>query len=207
MVLPTADHLEMLIDALEEPYSTMVWFHAVATTRPNEGFAFKFSDLNVESCQLRLSRAVNRGEFHTPKYHGANRPIQLTRADVDHLLAYKKKMNLSDADWIFPRKNREAPLRHEDVLSRKIQPKAKELGLPHVTWRILRKWGSTHLIANRTPVKAVQDRMGHSRPDIVLRHYAQLLDETAIEAASLLSSKLMGKSKNLAKLKCSLTIQ
>ena len=42
VVLPTADYLEILIDALEEHYSTMVWFHAVATTRPNEGFAFKF---------------------------------------------------------------------------------------------------------------------------------------------------------------------
>jgi integrase len=170
--LPKADHLAQLIEALEEPYSTLVWFHAVTTVRPNEGFAFKFSDLNVETCELTLSRGVNRGKLHTPKYHRMNRPIQLTLPDVDRLLAYKETMRLSDADWIFPSKNREAPLRHEDVLSRKIQPKAKELGLPHVTWRILRKWGSTHMIANRLPVKAVQDRLGHSRPDIVLRHYA-----------------------------------
>jgi len=27
-----------------------------------------------------------------------------------------------------------------------------------------RKWVSTHLIANRLPVNAVQDRLGHSRP-------------------------------------------
>jgi integrase len=84
--------------------------------------------------------------------------------------------------WIFPSGNPEAPLRHEDVLSRKIQPKARELGLPHVTWRLLRKWGSTHLIANRLPVNAVQEGLGHSRPDIVLIHYARLLDESAIAA-------------------------
>jgi integrase len=62
----------------------------------------------------------------------------------------------------FSSENPEAPLRHEDVLSRKIQPKTRELGLPHVTWRLLRKWGSTHLIANRLPVNAVQERLGHS---------------------------------------------
>jgi integrase len=205
--LPNADHLAVLIEALEEPFSTLVWFHAVTTVRPNEGFAFKFSDLNVETCQLTLSRGINRGLLHTPKYHRMNRPIQLTPDDVDHLLAYKQRMGLTDDDWIFPSKNRNAPLRHEDVLSRKIQPKAKELGLPHVTWRILRKWGSTHMIAARMPVKAVQDRLGHSRPDIVLRHYAQLLDESAKEAALVLSSKLSGGMEKLTKLNKTMTVQ
>jgi integrase len=49
---------------------------------------------------------------------------------------------------------------------------------------MLRKWGSTHLIANRLPVNAVQERLGHSRPDIVLIHYARLLDESAVAAAA-----------------------
>ena len=109
---------------------------------------------------------------------------------VSRLLALKEKMKASDSDWMFPSENPETPLRHEDVLSRRIQPKARELGLPHVTWCILRKWGSTHLIANRVPVNAVQGRLGHSRPDIVLKHYAQVLDESALEAAKTLSRKL-----------------
>jgi hypothetical protein len=116
--------------ALEEPYSTMVWLHAVAIPRPSEGFAFKWSDLNTETNQLMVVRAVNRGQFHPPKCHRVNRPVQLTPADVQRLLALKKLLNASDSDWIFPSENPEAPLRHEDVLSRKIQPKAKELGLP-----------------------------------------------------------------------------
>jgi integrase len=97
----------------------------------------------------------------------------------------------------FSSENPEAPLRHEDVLSRKIQPKVRELGLPHVTWRLLRKWGSTHLIANRLSVNAVQERLGHSRPDIVLIHYARLLDESAVAAAETVSSKLSARSAEL----------
>jgi integrase len=195
--LPTAEHLDKLIARLEEPYSTMVWLHAVAIPRPSEGFAFKWSDLNTETNQLMVVRAVNRGKFHTPKYHRVNRPVQLTPADVQRLLALKKLQNAADSDWIFPSENPEAPLRHEDVLSRKIQPKARELGLPHVTWRMLRKWGSTHLIANRLPVNAVQERLGHSRPDIVLIHYARLLDESAVAAAATVSSKLSAHSAEL----------
>jgi hypothetical protein len=70
---------------------------------------------------------------------------------------------------------------------RKIQPKARELGLPHVTWRLLRKGSSTHFIANRLPVNAVQERLGYSRPDIFLIHYARLLDESAVAAAATVS--------------------
>jgi hypothetical protein len=63
------------------------------------------------------------------------------------------------------------------------------------------------MIASRLPVEAVQDRLGHSRPDIVLRHYAQLLDASAKEAASLLSSKLLEGTEKLAKSKQPLMIQ
>jgi integrase len=188
---------DKLIARLEEPYSTMVWLHAVAIPRPSEGFAFKWSDLNTETNQLMVVRAVNRGKFHTPKYHRVNRPVQLTPADVQRLLALKTLQNAADSDWIFPSENPEEPLRHEDVLSRKIQPKARELGLPHVTWRMLRKWGSTHLIPNRLPVNAVHERLGHSRPDIVLIHYARLLDESAVAAAASVSSKLSARSAEL----------
>jgi hypothetical protein len=77
VVLPTADHLATLMDGLEEPYSPMVWLHAVGSMRPSEGFAFKWSDLNIERKQLMLVRAVNRGKFHTPKFHRQNRPIRI----------------------------------------------------------------------------------------------------------------------------------
>ena len=53
------------------------------------------------------------------------------------------------------------------------------------------------MIANRIPVKAAQDRLGHSRPDVVLRHYAMLTDENSREAAELLSGKLSGKLSSL----------
>ena len=194
VILPTATNLDLLITHLEEPYSTAVWLLAVSTVRPSEGFAFKVSDLDSDNCQLTLFRAVNRGKIHTPKYHRTNRPIQLTRSDVNRLQNYITTMNLSEDDWLFPSTDPSVPLRYEDVLARKIQPKAKELGLPHVTWRNLRKWGATQLVAKRVSVKAAQERLGHSRPEITLKHYAQLLEESAHEAAAVLSDQFGSKA-------------
>ena len=45
-------------------------------------------------------------------------------------------------------------------------------------------------MATRLPVNALQERLGHSRPDIVFLHYAKLLDEPALAAAAIVSSKL-----------------
>ena len=67
---------------------------------------------------------------------------------------------------------------------------AKDLGLPHITWRLLRHWGATHMMELGIPVKTVQERLGHSRPDILLKHYVHVLVGAAERAAAVLSTGL-----------------
>ncbi len=193
--LPTGNELALLIDALEEPYSTMVYLVSVSSVRPEE-LAFKWSDLIPATRDLWVVRAMNQGRFHTPKYHRANRPIRLTEADVQRLLRLKATVRAQDDDWMFPnrirtgKKLKPGPIRYEHVLERKIQPVARRLGLPHITWRLLRHWGATQMIAAKVDIKAAQQRLGHSRPTTLLIHYAQVLDESADAAAGLVSGQL-----------------
>jgi integrase/predicted DNA-binding transcriptional regulator AlpA len=190
-VLPTFDQLGKLIERLEEPISTAVWLAAVGCVRPEE-LAFQWKDLEAEKRMLWVVRAVNRGKLHTPKYHRTNRPIRLTEADVERLLALKTRMQAKDDDWVFPNTRKTGPIWHEDLLARRIQPLARELGLPHITWRLLRHWGATQMVEARVPLKAAQERLGHSRPDILLKYYAHVLDESADMAAATLSGQLNG---------------
>jgi integrase len=188
---PTFAELSLLIERLQEPISTAVWLVAVSSVRPNE-LAFKWKDLDVERRMLWVVRAVNRGKLHTPKYHRANRPLRLTAADVQRLLDLRLRMKGKNDDWVFPNTRETGPIRHEDILGRRIQPVAKELGLTHITWRLLRHWGATHMMALGVPVKAVQERLGHSRPDILLNYYVDVLDESEEMAATALSTRLGG---------------
>jgi len=194
--LPTGDQLSLLIGNLEEPYATMVYLFAVSSIRPEE-LVFKWLDLNPETRNLKVVRAMNKGELHTPKYHRGTRPIRLTEADVERLLSLKRMRNAKDDDWMFPNRIKKAgkkmkpgPMRYEEILARRIQPVADRLGLPHLTWRLIRHWGSTQMIGNKVDPKVVQQRLGHSRPDIVMRHYAHALDERADQAADLVSDQL-----------------
>ena len=151
------------------------------------------------SGNLWVVRAINKGKLHTPKYHRANRPIRLAEADIERLLALKERMKAQEDDWMFPNRIKKgktmkpAPIWHETLLARRIQPVADELGLPHITWRLLRHWGATQMVEERVPIKAAQERLGHSRPDILLKIYAHVLDASADAAAESLSGQLRGR--------------
>jgi hypothetical protein len=49
------------------------------------------------------------------------------------------------------------------------------------------------MVEGHVPVKAAQERLGHSRPDIVLKFYAHVLDDSADMAAETLSGQLSGQ--------------
>ncbi len=170
---------------------------AVSSIRPEE-LAFKWLDLDAENLDLWVVRAVNQGEIHTPKYHRSDRPIRLTETDVQRLLALKKRVNAQDDDWMFPNRIKNGkvlmpgPIWHETILGRRVQPVAKRLGLPHITWRLLRHWGVTRMIRSKTELPAVQQRVGHSRPGILLEHYAEVLPPSADDAAVTMSGQLAG---------------
>jgi hypothetical protein len=48
------------------------------------------------------------------------------------------------------------------------------------------------MVEARVPLKAAQERLGHSRPDILLKFYAHVLDQSADAAAETLSGQLSG---------------
>lgn len=100
----------------------------------------------------------------------------------------KKRMGAGDEDWMFPHSRKTGSMVHEQIMGKKVQPMARKLGLPHITWRLLRHWGTTLMVESHVPLKAAQQRLGHSRPDILLKHYAHVLDESAEFAATTLSS-------------------
>ena len=101
------------------------------------------------------------------------------------------------SDWMFPHARKTGPICHEQIMGKKVQPIARELGLPHITWRLLRHWGTTQMVEKRVPIKAAQQRLGHTRPDILLKHYTHVLDESAEFAAESLSSQLNGNKGKL----------
>ena len=62
---------------------------------------------------------------------------------------------------------------------------------------LLRHWGVTQMVEARIPLEAAQERLGHSRPDILLKFYAHVLDASADMAAETLSGQFGSRFSSL----------
>src|SRR4051794_17197430 len=199
--LPSPEQLQALIDALDEEEQIMVWLDCITGARPSELLGLRRRSIDFQRSCIWIVEAVNNSRVHTPKFHRSNRPIHLTQDDMEHLRRFlARRPNASPDDWVFPSDRVDGPRQYASIMTKNIQPKAKELGLPHVTWRLFRHWHATLLGDASVPIKATQERLGHSRPEITIKYYRHLTSlsaEKAAKTASLAPRKTPQAEPNL----------
>jgi integrase len=64
-----------------------------------------------------------------------------------------------------------------NLLRKHLKPAAKKLGLPGVTWHLLRQSHATILDVVGTPIGTMQSLLGHSTPDIAREIYLHAIPE------------------------------
>jgi integrase len=76
-------------------------------------------------------------------------------------------------DLVFQSVQNGCPMNDQNILKRHLQPAARKLGLPFVTWRCLRTSHATWLVQSGADPKSVQGQMRHSRVSTTMDIYAQ----------------------------------
>ncbi len=189
--LPSDEELNRLEEALDEPYRTMVWLALTTGLRVSELLALRWRAVDWEGRRLWVVEAVHDGHFHSPKTHRSRRPVVLDDRDVDRLAEFRRRTpDAKEEDWLFPNKCGTAPLRADNVLEKVIRPAVKKLGVTRVTWHLLRHWHTTALSEVGVPIKAVQERLGHSRAETTMKHYLHISEQVHREAARAISRRL-----------------
>jgi integrase len=69
------------------------------------------------------------------------------------------------------------PLERWNLLRKHLKPAAKKLGLPGVTWHLLRHSHATMLDSVGTPIGTMQSLLGHSTPEITREIYLHAIPE------------------------------
>ncbi|MCI0721721.1 MAG: tyrosine-type recombinase/integrase [Acidobacteria bacterium] len=188
--LPSEEELQHLIDALPEPYCTMVLLVCVSGVRIGELLALRWRAVDWKRRCLWVVEAVSRGSFHSPKTHRSLRPILLAEEDLKRLAEFRRRTpNASEDDWLFPNGRGTGPIRADKALAR-LQAAAKKANIPHVTWHLLRHWHTTVLHEEGVPLKAAQERLGHADVKTTMKHYVHISEEVAREAAEVASRRL-----------------
>jgi integrase len=190
------EQFDQLVNAMAEPYATMVYVAIYTGLRVSELIGLKWGDLGHDT--ISVDERYCRGDWSAPKSSASNATIGVDRSVIERIHRMKiltvfvrngtgtQKLQLvkSDGpdDLVFQSVRHGRPMRDNNILSRHMKPAGRKLGFGFVNWRCLRTSRATWMIEAGANVKDVQGQMRHSNVQTTLDVYAQFVPESARRA-------------------------
>jgi integrase len=177
----TVDQLATFLKAGEKNHHGLLYlFLADAGARPGEGFALRWTDLDLPSRQVTIERALERGGKIKTTKTGESRVVDLTPRLAAALDRYQTEVEAKALatgrdlpELVFPS---EAGTPLDDVnVGRRFREVVTRAGLPKFSLYSLCHTYASHLLAMGAPITYVSNQMGHSKPTTTLAHYAHFI--------------------------------
>ena len=151
----TIEWFHRLIRALPEPLNVMVIVDGSLGLRISELLALKWEDIDFKARTIIIQRKFTHGKLGKTKTDASEAALPLAKELAEVLVNWKP--NTKGRDWVFP-SNRTGGVRSASMLLQKgIQPVAREIGLGHITWHMLRHACRSWLDSVRTPTGVQKD--------------------------------------------------
>lgn len=173
--------------------------------RPEETFGLCWKHVSKDYTSIKVAQVLtSRGEIEPPKTEKSVREITLDADTRNHLQKWKhvqKTVMLSMGIYTFGN----VPVCCSDVggyasranFDRWFAEWRKQNGTAKdVTYYTLRHTQATLLLSRNTPLKAIQARLGHSTPDMLLRVYAHNTKEGEEKIKAVMSDFMTDKAAN-----------
>jgi len=138
---------------------TATTFAAWLGPRGSETFALKWNDLDLNEGVVRFRRGLVHGRITPGKTLASNTELPLPSEVVQLLREWRSATPYNKPeDWVFASsaKQGKTPFDRDGLMWNHIQPVARRLGLPHVTWNTFRHslsaWGKECISAEERKV-------------------------------------------------------
>jgi len=197
----TPEQFDELVNAIPEPYATMVSVAIFTGLRISELAGLKWGDVGTD--YVTIDERYCRGDWAQPKSDASNATIGVDREVIERIhrlkllivnvragrstRRYKVVKSDGPEDLVFQSVKDHKPMRDNNILTRFIKPAGRKLGIGFVNWRCLRTSRATWMIEAGANPKDVQGNMRHSRIQTTLDIYAQFVPSSqrkAIEQTS-----------------------
>ena len=164
--------------------------------RPSELFGLRWRDFNYDECLLVLRQTVYRGKLRNwGKTRKALRPIHIPKELADDLWLWKQESKHSEPDdFIFTNRLREGGFIDPHNYRRKMRKLGEDLGLPKLTFQVIRRTIATLGQKKGTP-KDIQGLLRHSRLSNTTEVYMQEIPESVKATVAAINKELRLKSK------------
>jgi integrase len=191
-----------LLDAISEPYATMLYVAVFTALRVSELAGLRWR--NIHASSITIEQRYSRGDFDEPKSQASRATIPVDAHVIERIERLKSLEVLVPAgratrryrvvkseepdDLVFQSVAKGAPMRDNNILTRHIKPAARKLKVGCVNWQVLRRSCATWLQQAGVDVKDAQGIMRHSRASTTQDVYQQLVPESQRRAVQKLTS-------------------
>jgi len=174
-VVLTPAQVRDLAAALNGPARSVTLLLVLTGLRVGELLALRWGSVDLKARLLRVCETVYDGHFDKPKTKRSARTIPIG-TETAEIFARIRPATVESNALVFA--TREGlPLHRWNLLRKHLKPAAKKLGLPGVTWHLLRHSHATMLDGVGTPIGTMQSLLGHSTPEITREIYLHAIPE------------------------------
>ena len=204
MNILTFEQVNALLDAMGKSQYYGIVFMAIYTgMRKGEILGLRWKDVNLEAGTIKvtqtLQRVIGKGlVYGEPKTGSSRRTIHVSLSVVELLKEIKVRQTenklqygpeYQDHGLVFCQKIGK-PI-DQQQMRKTYKAALRRAGLPDIRFHDLRHTHASLLLSEgSTPLKVVQERLGHSRPSITADVYSHALPHMQKEAANLFEEKL-----------------
>ena len=182
-----------LAAALNEPARSITLLLALTGLRVGELLALRWGSIDLNVRLLRVCETVYDGHFDQPKTKRGARTIPIG-TETAEILATLRPAAVDPKALVFAT-GEGLPLERWNLLRKHLKPAAKKLGLPGVTWHLLRHSHATMLDSVGTPLGTMQSLLGHSTPEITREIYLHAIPEEQRRAVQSVERLVFGPKR------------
>ena len=191
-VVLDVEQFQRLFAALKQRERTMVLLDCGTGLRRGELIGLKWSDVDFDKKRMNVVRSVVEMVLGDVKTEASKRAVPLDDFMIEELWAWHRTTPYKEpGHWVFASdslragaKRGKQPYWPSTIMRHFIQPVAKKLGIPHISWHTFRHTYSTLLGANGEDPKVVQELLRHSSIKITMDIYTQAVTEAKRKAQS-----------------------
>ena len=201
-VLTSNEIGRFLARAKEEGYYEMFLLELSTGMRRGELLGLKWSDLNLQSGVLKISRQVVVAGpeiiVQSPKTKSSTRAIVLPPYMLELLSEMKKNKT---CEWIFPSPVREGEPRNPSALLKRFKVILERSGCKEIRFHDLRHTFATMALENGMDVKTLSDMIGHISAETTLNIYSHITDTMRAQASVKIDRKIGGTNAEMPEAK------
>jgi len=189
----TAQQVRRIVEASEEPYSTLYALISITGCRAGEILGLKTGDLDFEKRLIRIRRTLDHAtrKMTAPKSKSSSADLPMPELLEKRLRTFlAKHWRKNEADLLFC--NSKGKPMQRDKVAYKLQDTLLSLGIEKAALHAFRHMAASELLEHGASPSVVQRQMRHSDSRITLEKYGHMIGDAQRRAVDSLAGRVLG---------------